>query len=112
MSSRTKPGDVPVSVRFRPAAEADLFNLYGYVAERSGRARAGAYIDRVEAACLGLADFSERGTRRDDLRPGLRVIGIERRVAILFQVTAERVEIGRILYGGRDLEALTLGPEE
>ena len=38
-----------VTVRFRPAAEADLIELYGYIAERSGRARAGDYIDRIEA---------------------------------------------------------------
>jgi len=33
-----------------PLAEADLFGLYRYIAERSGPAAAGAYIDRIEAA--------------------------------------------------------------
>jgi toxin ParE1/3/4 len=47
--------------------------------------------------------FPERGTRRDDLRPDLRVTGVERRVTIAFHVTAEAVIIDRILYGGRDL---------
>src|SRR4030088_3019101 len=46
--------------------------------------------------------FPERGTRRDDLRPGLRVTGFERRVTIAFHVTAEAVIIDRILYGGHD----------
>lgn len=101
-----------VEVRFRAAAQTDLFDLYAYIARLSGRARARAYIDRIEAACDRLAHSPERGTRRDDLRPGLRVIGFERRVSILFQIDDRGVEIGRILYGGRDLDALALDPED
>jgi toxin ParE1/3/4 len=41
--------------------------------------------------------------RRDDIRPGLRVVGFERRGAIAFQVDDRRVTIPRILYRGRDL---------
>ena len=97
-----------VEVRFRDAALTDLFELYSYIAEASGRERAGAFVDRIEAACLGLADFPERGTRRDDLRPGLRTLGFERRATIVFRVVGDEVEIGRVLYGGRNLEALAL----
>ena len=50
--------------------------------------------------------FPDRGTRRDDLRPGLRVLGFERRAVIAFQITATTVTILRILYGGRDLETV------
>src|ERR1051326_6309833 len=46
---------------------------------------------------------AERGTRRDDLRPGLRVAGFERRITIAFHVDAETLVIDRILYGGRDI---------
>jgi plasmid stabilization system protein ParE len=55
-------------VSFRPEAEADLFGIYGYISERSGQTRAGDYIARIEAACMALATFPERGTKRDDLR--------------------------------------------
>jgi toxin ParE1/3/4 len=97
---------VTVEVRFRPLARADLFNLYDYIARRSGRERAGGYIDRIEAACMALADFPERGTRRDaDLGAGLRTIGFERRVTIVFRVEPDGVHILRVLYGGRDIEA-------
>ncbi|WP_338049425.1 type II toxin-antitoxin system RelE/ParE family toxin [Rhizobium tubonense] len=41
------------NVEFRPAAQDDLITLYLYIAEQSGRARASAYIDRIEAACMG-----------------------------------------------------------
>ena len=105
---KMQPTGMAFRVRFREAAQTDLINLYTYIAKKSGRTRAGAYIDRIEAACKHLAHFPERGNRRDDIRPGLRVIGFERRVSILFQVDAEGVEIGRILYGGRDLEALAI----
>jgi toxin ParE1/3/4 len=47
---------------------------------------------------------SERGRRRDDIRPGLRIIGFERRVTVAFAVEEERVVILRIFYGGRDWE--------
>ena len=49
--------------------------------------------------------FPERGTRRDDLRPGLREIGVGRRATIAFHVGAGTVTIDRILYGGRDFGA-------
>ena len=47
-----------------------------------------------------------RGMARDDLRPGLRVVGFRRRVTIAFAITEETVEILGIYYGGRDYEAL------
>jgi plasmid stabilization system protein ParE len=60
---------VAVEVRFRPGARTDLFDLYTYIAAQSGRERAGSYIERIEAACMRLTHFPERGTRRDDLGP-------------------------------------------
>ncbi len=71
-----------VEVRFRKRAQIDLLDLYDHIHERSGPTRASASVDRIEKACRSLSEFPERGTRRDDLRPGLRVIGFERRVAI------------------------------
>ena len=92
-------------VSFRPLAEADLLEIYRYIAEKAGRGAAGGYIDRIETACMALETFPERGTRRDDIRPGLRIIGFERRVAIAFMVEVDRVTILRLFYGGRDWEA-------
>ena len=89
-------------VVFRPAARADLKNLYAYI-EQDSPANAARYVEQIEAYCMKLADFPERGTRRDDLRPGIRIIGFRRRVDIAFTVSHDRVEIARILYGGRDL---------
>jgi toxin ParE1/3/4 len=97
---------VTFKVRFRPKAEADLIGLYDYIVEQSGIAVAGGYIDRIEAACMALATFPQRGTRRDDIRPGLRMVGFERRATIVFQVVGREVLIIRFLYGGRDSESI------
>jgi toxin ParE1/3/4 len=98
-------------VRFRPLAEADLTELYDYIAERAGVTAAGPFIDRIEKACLALAHFPNRGSKRDDLRPELRILGFERRAAIAFVVTDSEVVIARIFYGGRDIELHALGLE-
>ena len=67
--------------------------------------RADGYVGRIVDFCNGLSTFPLRGTQRDDLLPGLRVTGFERRVTIAFIVTAEAVLIEGIFYGGRDFEA-------
>jgi len=97
---------VTYKVVFSPEAESDLLELYLYIAERTGNARALAYIERLERYCKGFEEFPERGTSRDDLFPGLRVVGFERRVSIAFHVNADTVIFDRLLYGGRDLESL------
>lgn len=79
----------------------DLIKLYAYIEAQSGPDRARAYTGRIEARCAGLADFPERGRQRNDLRPGLRIMGFERRVTIAFHVSSENVVIDRVLYGGR-----------
>ena len=89
---------------FRPQAEADLFALYRYIATASGAKRAESYITRIEHTCMALTNFPERGTRRDDLAPGIRTIGFEQRVTIAFRVLDHVVEIVAIAYAGRNFE--------
>jgi toxin ParE1/3/4 len=96
------------SVVFAPHARDDLRRLYLFIAERSGDNRAMAYIERIEAYCRGFEAFPARGTQRDDLFHGLRIVGFERRVTIAFHQAGEIVTIDRILYGGRDLSVLTV----
>ncbi|HVB67561.1 MAG TPA: type II toxin-antitoxin system RelE/ParE family toxin [Acetobacteraceae bacterium] len=64
------PGAVH-SVSLAPEAQTDLIELYAYIAAHGSPERALAYVERIEVACRGLATFPERGTRRDDIRPGL-----------------------------------------
>lgn len=93
-------------VRFDPAALDDLDELYGWLADRAGPGRASRYAEGLRAYCAGLSDFPERGSRRDEIRPGLRVAVFQRRVSIAFVVKPDAVVVLRMLYGGRDLEGL------
>lgn len=99
-------------VVFAPEALADLISLYDHLADAASPTRALAYVEQVQSYCLDFATFPERGTRRDDLRPGLRTIGYHRRVTIAFHVTTGAAVIDRILYGGRDLDALLAGEDD
>lgn len=93
-------------VVFAPEALEDLRALYDFIAEASSPERAFTWVERLRRHLLGFADFPERGTRRDAIRPGLRTTGYLRRIAVAFQVTDTEVVILRVLYGGRDLEGL------
>src|SRR5882757_1339558 len=92
------------SVDFLRRAEDDLFNLYEAIATQAGNVTAGGYIERIEAACLALETSPLRGTRRNDILPGLRTMGFERRATIVFRVRGSRVTIVRVFYGGQDFE--------
>jgi toxin ParE1/3/4 len=102
---RRKPA-VTREIIFAPEALTDLFELYDYIAANAGAARAFAYTDRIVATCRNLVTFPERGTRRDDLRPGLRTTTYRRRVTIAYHITDATVVIDRVLYGGRNLPPL------
>jgi toxin ParE1/3/4 len=94
-----------VRVVFTPRAERQLDRLHEYIAFDSNESRADGYIARIVAFCSGLATFPLRGQQRDDLLPGLRTIGFERRATIAFVVTADTVLIEGIFYGGQDFES-------
>jgi toxin ParE1/3/4 len=90
------------TVVFAPEARHDLLELGDWIAERAGAGTALNYIARLEAYCLGFEVSAERGRRRDDIRPGLRITGFERRVTIAFAVTETEVTILGLYYGGRN----------
>ncbi len=93
-------------VIFAPEARDDLVALYDWIADAASPATALSYIERIETYCLGFSQAAERGARRDDVRPGMRVVGFERRVTIAFSVEEARVTILRIFYGGRNWEEI------
>jgi|HubBroStandDraft_3_1064219.scaffolds.fasta_scaffold459675_1 toxin ParE1/3/4 len=95
------------AVRFTIAAVDDLTAIFDFVAERASVRVAEAFVARLEAACLALDVAPHRGTIRDDLRPGLRTVGVERRATMLFTVddAKAQVVILGVFYGGRDVDA-------
>lgn len=93
-------------VIFSPRAEQQLGSLYSYISDLGGEERAERYIKGIIAFCQGLSTFPERGTKRDDLRPNLRVIGYAKRATIAFSVTTDQVIIHGVFYGGQDYDSV------
>ena len=91
-------------VVFTPEARDDLLALYDWIARQASPDVAFSYVGRVRTYCERLSIGSERGHLREDIRPGLRIIGFRRRLTIAFTVEAERVVILRLAYGGRNWE--------
>lgn len=58
------------SVIFSPEARKDLVELYEWVATAAGARVAMAYVERLEAYCLGFVLAAARGHQRDDLHCG------------------------------------------
>jgi toxin ParE1/3/4 len=99
-----------VDVLFTPLAERQLDALHDYIASQANEQRTDAYIGRILAFSQGLQTFAQRGASRDDVLPGLRVIGFERRVTIAFIVMTDAVLIEGVFYGGQDFAAVFRDP--
>jgi toxin ParE1/3/4 len=82
--------------------------IYEHIA-RDSPTNAAAFTARIRGLCEGFSDFGERGRPRPELGPDMRIVGFERRVAVVFRVLVDRVQIVRILYGGRDVERILKG---
>ena len=91
-------------VEFSRRAERNLTEIYHYIAGESGQNRADTVVSGLVSACRALEQFSERGTLRPDLYPGLRLIGHRRFAPIAFVVEIERVIDHGVFWKGRDLE--------
>ena len=91
-----------------PRAERQLDRLYSFIADQSGADRAEDFVGALVADSLSLSTFPERGARRDDIRPNMRVKGFRRRVSIAFSIDAASaaVAIHGVFYGGQEFEQL------
>lgn len=93
-------------VRYAPRAHQQLRALYDWIADEGTPERGERFVSSIYDFCDGLADFPLIGVSRDDLHPGMRVIGFHRRATIVFVVKDETVTIHGVYYGGRDYETL------
>lgn len=96
---------------FAPEARGHLVALYRYIAER-GSAAVAKSTDAIVDYSERLADFPRRGTKRDDIRPGLRTVGFRRRITIAFVVGTATVTILGVFYGGQDYETAFRGGDK
>lgn len=93
-------------VVFSPEAQEQLAALYGYIANAASADIAARYTEAIVRLCESLCTFPHRGTKRDDVRPGLRITNYKKRAVIAFAVDAEHVSILGVFYGGQDFETL------
>jgi toxin ParE1/3/4 len=93
--------------RVAPQAEADLDNIWYYVAKESGSIEiADRLIDSITERFYLLASHPHIGRHRDeDLRPGLRSFPVGEYV-IIYRVEEADVLILHVFRGSRDIEAL------
>ena len=97
---------MPYELLLEASARKDLKQIFDYIHGRADARVAEAFVDKLLDHCRKLQDIPELGTRRDDLRPGLRTLGYRRRATILFRVDHSRrvVVVLGIYYGGREFE--------
>lgn len=92
-------------VAFLPEANGRLKALHDFIADKRSDQIADRFIDAIVAYCQGLKTYPKRGTPRDDIYQGLRVVGFRRRVTIAFSVEGDAVKIAGIFYKGQDYAA-------
>ena len=93
-------------IRLSPRAKAQLGSLFLYIARNASSAIAARFVDAVLEKIDSLADFPDRGTPRDDIRPGLRTVPFRRRTTIAYAVAPKEVLIIGVFYGGQNFESL------
>lgn len=92
-------------VAFTTEAEDQLVELHRYIAAAASIDVAARYVESIVAFCEELGRFPQRGKSREDIRPGLRTVGFQRRVVIAFALLDDTVVIVGVFYSGRDYEA-------
>jgi plasmid stabilization system protein ParE len=93
-------------VVFSPEALEQLVALFQYIAQASSPDVANGYTEAIVTYCESLATFPLRGTKRDDVRHGLRITHYKKRTVIAFAVDDAQVAIIGIFYGGQDYETI------
>ena len=89
-----------------PEAEAQLAGIFRHIAREASPDTAERFVNAIIDYCEAFDMFPQRGTSREELRPGLRTIGFRRTATIAFSIAEEIVTIVGVFYGGQDFEAV------
>lgn len=90
-----------LNIVIAPAAKTDLREIYQYGLRRWGQAQSDSYLETIKNQFCLLSEQPLIGTGRSELLPGTRSLPIESHT-LFNRVTAETVEIIRILHGRQD----------
>jgi toxin ParE1/3/4 len=85
----------------RPRAEADLIDIWRYIAQDSS-ANADRMLDRISETLNRLAAVPFMGQARFDLAPGLRMFPVGNYL-IFFRPIEGGIEVIRVLHGKRNI---------
>lgn len=93
-------------IRFTPQADRDFIEIYVYIASDNISA-ADKHHERLRQRCLELVDQPRIGTKRHEIKPGLRSVA-EGNYVIFYRIEdQDRVAIIRVVHAKRDLTKLT-----
>ena len=84
-----------------PAAKNDLKDIYQYGLRQWGQAQSESYLSTIKNQFWLLTQQPLMGTERPELLPGARSLPIASHT-LFYRVTANRVEIIRVLHGRQD----------
>lgn len=90
---------------FRPAAAADLDEIWDYTADRWGIDQAERYIGAIRDICAALARGEATGRDASDIRPGYRRALCGRHLIFYRLRDDGRVEVVRILHQRTDVRS-------
>jgi toxin ParE1/3/4 len=88
----------------RPLAEADIFEIWDYIADDSFEA-ADRWVDRLDEKFRLLSTQPLIGRGRDELERGARSFPFGRYV-IFYMPTEDGIDVVRVLHGARDIDAV------
>ncbi len=73
-----------------PEAENDLQQIHDYIVSKSFPQNAASYAGRLIDRLETIATAPYQGMSREDIGPGFRTTGFERRITILYVIRAQR----------------------
>ncbi len=96
-------------LRYTEQARSDLINIHHAISDHNPSI-ADVRVRRITERCLQLAAFPQSGPTRPDIAPDARTLVIERWM-VIYRLTADGVQVVRIVDGMRDLSNLDLPTE-
>jgi toxin ParE1/3/4 len=96
--------DTPLATKRSAKAQADLLEIWLYIADRDVRA-ADRVLDEIERVWRLISTHPKMGRERPDILPGMRSFGVMS-WTIFYRIEADFIDIVRVLHGARDIDEI------
>lgn len=93
------------SLRYSAKAQADLDEIFDFIAA-DNPLRAASYIEDIRRACQNLCATPFIGVSRPEVRPGLYILPLWRRIVLAYELPEGHVDVIRVFSTRQDYEAL------